>query len=109
MADIAVTGLSVGSKSGRPTVSAPKRPRHRLVLVQTDDWVRAYVDGQFFDDGFSVERLGGGGNGLRYLLEKLGVQLDTVFVPADVWDEHLYENGYFDQLAANVYNKSETS
>ena len=77
--------------------------RHRIALIETNDWVRVYVDGEFYGEGHSLEGVGGASYGLELLLRRLGIQMSSVWLDEDVWEDIMYSDSGdvgFDQKAA---------
>lgn len=72
---------------------AEKAPWRRVVCVETDDWVKVYLDGKFVDEGHSFNYA------VDKLLELLGVRRVGVYLDPDVYEENLGDDEFFAQVA----------
>jgi hypothetical protein len=79
--------------------------RHRLVVVEGDDWVRLYVDGEYFSEGHSLDGIGGDGYTFTALLRRFG--LDFSFInPANI-NKHLEEDDDMGEAFCNLHAQKE--
>lgn len=75
------------------TAVAGKAPQRRVVCVETDDWVKVYLDGKLVAEGHSFNYA------VDALLKLLGVRRVGVYLDPDLYEENLGDDEFFAQVA----------